>query len=195
MISLIAGLGNVGEKYAGSRHNLGFNVLDIIAEKWKKKRQPGSGDYFYIERIIDTRPVRLIWPTTYMNNSGKAVEQAVKHFQVPTDQILIVCDDFNLPLGKIRIRRGGADGGHNGLASVIYSLETEKIPRLRMGIGPIPEGVDSIDFVLERLSKKECEIIQKTLEKSAEAVLYSLRYRLDKAMSEYNNDNPAPDTA
>jgi len=195
VISLIVGLGNIGDKYSGTRHNLGFDVLNIISSKLKIKQSAGNGEFFYAKKAFRGELKHFIWPTTLMNNSGFAVRQTADLYQIPVNEILVVCDDFNLPLGKIRIRQGGSEGGHNGLASIIYHLETDHFPRLRMGIGPIPENIDPADFVLGKFPENETEIVKKMLGKSAEAVLYSLSNRLQEAMSKYNNCNPAPEEA
>jgi len=194
MVSMIIGLGNIGEKYAGSRHNLGFMVLDRIFEKWHpgdKKRAP---DYEYAEKSIGGRVVRLFWPTTYMNNSGLAVSRALLDFGLELKDILVVVDDYNLPLGKIRVRIKGSDGGHNGLESIINHFETGDFMRLRLGIGPIPENNDTIKFVLGRFFDEELENRNKMLGKAVEAVLYSLNHRPEEVMTKYNS-NPAPDEA
>jgi PTH1 family peptidyl-tRNA hydrolase len=191
-VSLVVGLGNIGQKYAETRHNLGFKVLNIISEQWKVRPRPGPGDFYILDKKVTDRTVRLIWPTTYMNNSGRAVFQAVELYDVPMDEILVVYDDYNLPLGNLRFRPSGSDGGHNGMASIIFHLATENVARLRLGIGPVPDGVDPVDFVLGRFDSGEVEKAEKMLEKSAQAVLYSLNNRLEEAMTIYNI-NPAPD--
>lgn len=191
-ITSVIGLGNIGQKYADTRHNLGFRVLNLISDRWKIRPRPGSGDFYALEKDIDGNKIKLIWPTTYMNNSGRAVSQVIEQYVVPLDEILVVYDDYNLPLGQLRIRSGGSDGGHNGMASIIYHLATEKIARLRLGIGPIPAGVDPVEFVLGTFDADDAEIVEKMLEKSAAAILYSLNNRLEEAMAIYNN-NPAPD--
>jgi len=192
MISTFIGLGNIGDKYSGTRHNLGFEVLNLLSEKLDIKPTAGSGNYYIAEHEIDGDIIRLIWPTTYMNNSGLAVKQILEKFELSPENILVLCDDINLPLGTIRIRTGGSDGGHNGLGSIIYHLETDKFPRLRLGVGPLPEKADQIEFVLGQFADKEQEIVKKMLVKSGEAVVYLIKNRLEKAMSEYNM-NPAPD--
>ncbi|RKX18251.1 MAG: aminoacyl-tRNA hydrolase [Candidatus Zixiibacteriota bacterium] len=194
MISTFIGLGNIGDKYAGTRHNLGSEVLNRLSQKWKIKPSPGSGDFYIAEKDIDGIDIRLIWPTTYMNNSGSAVKQILEKYELTPDSMMILCDDINLPLGKIRIRSGGSDGGHNGLGSIIYHLKTEKFPRLRMGVGPLPENTDQTGFVLGRFAENEIEIMKKMLVKSEEIILYLLKSRLEEAMSVYNI-NPAPDKA
>ena len=191
MISAIIGLGNIGKKYTGTRHNLGFEVINLIARKWEIEPQAGDGDYYYAPKEYDNRIIRLFWPTTYMNNSGVAVKQILDGFGLSPENLLVVYDDINLPLGKLRIRMTGSDGGHNGMSSVIYNLETEGILRLRLGIGTLPEGVDQVDYVLGKFSPDEAEILNKMLEKGAEAVLYLLRNRPEEAMNLYNR-NPAP---
>ena len=194
MISTFIGLGNIGDKYAGTRHNLGFEVLNLLCQKLEIKPKPGSGKFYIAEGQIEGSDIRFIWPTTYMNNSGIAVKQIIDRYELSPENIMVLCDDINLPLGRIRIRAGGSDGGHNGLGSIIYSLETDQFPRLRMGIGPVPEKGDQIEFVLGQFADNEREIVKKMLVKSGEAVLYSVKNRLEKAKSEYNI-NPAPDNA
>ncbi len=191
-ISTFIGLGNIGEKYSKTRHNLGFDVLNLLAPKLNIKPTAGSGNYYIAEYRFDDTDIRLIWPTTYMNNSGLAVKQILEKFDLSPENIIVICDDINLPLGTIRIRTGGSDGGHNGLGSIIYHLETDKFPRLRMGVGPLPEKTDQIEFVLGQFDDKEQENVKKMLVKSGEAVVYLVKNRLEKAMSEYNM-NPAPD--
>ncbi|MCP4705819.1 MAG: aminoacyl-tRNA hydrolase [candidate division Zixibacteria bacterium] len=192
-ISTFIGLGNIGDKYAQTRHNLGFDVLSLLAQKLNIKPSSGKGDYYIAEDEIDGDIIRLIWPTTYMNNSGLAVKQIIDKYELKPEEIMILCDDIHLPLGRIRIRSNGSDGGHNGLGSIIYHLETENFPRLRMGVGPLPEDFDQIEFVLGKFDDNERENVMKMLAKSGEAVLYSLKNRLEKAKSEYNI-NPASDT-
>ncbi len=194
MISLVVGLGNIGEKYKDTRHNIGFDVLNEISQRWKLAPRAGDGDYYLLEKDLAGKTVRLIWPTTFMNNSGLAVKQAAERFGINPDEMLIVCDEYQLPLGTLRFRRGGSDGGHNGLADVIERMETEDIPRLRLGIGPLPPDTDAVSFVLGRFDETERKITQKVLEKGASAVLYSLNNRFEEAMTIYNR-NPAPDDA
>ena len=192
IISTVIGLGNIGHKYAGSRHNLGFEVINRIAAGWDMKPDPGDGEYYVVEKRSVHGPVRLIWPTTYMNNSGRAVARVMEKYAPDPSALLVVFDDLALPLGTLRLRLKGSDGGHNGMASVIYQLGTDEIPRLRLGIGPLPPEADQVSFVLGRFNEKEDEKAQKMLEKAAMAVLYSVEHRLEEAMNLYNY-NPAPD--
>ena len=192
MISLVIGLGNIGEKYAGTRHNLGFEVLDLVVEKLGLRNRKSGPFYYWADKEIDGRIVRFVWPTTYMNNSGVAVSHAMAEFGLSLKEMLVVVDDYNLPLGKLRIRAKGSDGGHNGLESIISHLESRDFSRLRLGIGPIPDNMGTIEFVLGRFLGEEAENKKKMLEKAGEAVLYSLNHRPEEAMTIYNSD-PAPD--
>jgi len=192
MIELVAGLGNIGPKYAETRHNLGFELLEIVADRLKASKMIPAGSFIYASAELKQKTIRLIWPVTYMNNSGLAVTEALERFELSPEQVLVAFDDFNLPMGKIRLRTSGSDGGHNGLESIIYHLQTENIPRLRMGIGPIPPDTDPVEFVLGRFSHEEVEIKKKMLEFAADSVLYSLTHRLEESMSLYNR-TPAPD--
>lgn len=192
MIKLIIGLGNPGSRYAETRHNLGFMLLDKLAEKLKLEKKSGLGDFFVAEKEHNDQKIRYIWPTTYMNRSGLAVIQVMDIYDIKPENMLMIYDDFNIPTGTLRIRLKGSDGGHNGMESVITCLETEDILRLRLGIGPIPDEFESIEYVLSPFVKNEYEKVKKMLEKGGVAVLYLLNNCPEEAMSLYNQ-NPAPD--
>jgi len=192
MIQAIIGLGNIGQKYAGTRHNLGFELLNALSYEWNVKPSPGKGNYFYAQHYIAGRAVTLVWPTTYMNNSGIAVKQVAETPELKPEEILVVYDDLSLPLGKIRIRTVGSSGGHHGIGSVIEYFETEAVPRMRLGMGPLPEGADQVNFVLSNFSEEEKEIADKMIGQAANAVLYSIEHGIEEAMTKYNN-NPAPE--
>ncbi len=193
MLSLIVGLGNPGEKYYNTRHNLGFEVLDLICRLWKIKPKEEISNYCLAEKKIEGEKVRLLWPTTYMNRSGLAVKDALERLKLSPENILVIYDDFELPLGKLRIRSKGSAGFHNGMGSIIESFGTENILRLRIGCGPLPENIDPVDFVLGRFSENERLIVKKSLDIAAEAVVYLLKNRPEEAMTKYNI-NPAPET-
>lgn len=127
-------------------------------------------------------------PLTFMNRSGQAAAALLHRNQIEPSQLLVLVDDFNLPMGRIRIRKSGSDGGHNGLESIIYDLGTDSFPRLRMGIGPLPEGVDVAGFVLNKFHRDEAVQADKMIEDAAEAVSLAIRDRLDEAMNRYNID-------
>ncbi len=187
---LILGLGNIGEEYTGTRHNIGFDVLDLIAsENFIFEKQ---------HRLVKTAVsktgdrVLLGWPQTYMNRSGKAAKYLLEREKIPLSKLLVVVDDFALPIGSLRFRPSGSDGGHNGLASLSEELGTTDYARLRLGIGPLPEGEDVADFVLSRFSRNELEIQKKMVQTAAEAVIFASVHGVQSAMNKYNRIiNPA----
>ena len=192
MIKLIVGLGNPGEKYRYTRHNLGFMVLDEVLNSVKIITKHTQPDYEIAEVSIDRgEKVRLVWPVTFMNLSGRAVWQLLEKYDIEPEHMLVIVDDFYLPLGMLRIRPNGGDGGHNGLLSIIEAVGTENFPRFRLGSGPLPEDEDPADFVLKTFTESEIPPIKKMVAKAAEGVIFSLRNRLELAMSKFNNVNPA----
>ncbi len=190
MISLVLGLGNIGERYAGTRHNVGFRVVEKVRQELKLSFQPPTEAYDWAVQERSERQIILAWPKTYMNHSGLAAHALLQDTDLQPSRMLTVVDDFNLPLGRIRIRQDGSDGGHKGLVSIIEVLETEDFPRLRLGIGPTPDNMDTVDFVLSRFERQEVEPAQKMIDTAAEAVLFVIDHRLEEAMSNYNV-NPA----
>lgn len=187
MISLVIGLGNIGRRYEKTRHNLGFEVLDRVEKELGAGRRTETATCFRSEKRLGERNIILAWPTTYMNLSGLAALNLIEEYQRPLSEMLAVVDDFNLPLGRIRFRRGGSDGGHNGLASLIEELGSGDFPRLRLGIGPAPENESTIDFVLEKFSSKEENTAKKMIAIAAEAVIFAIHNRFEEAMSKYNS--------
>jgi len=195
MFSLVLGLGNIGDKYVGTRHNVGFEVLARVAEELKGRKVRHHDHFVSTQVERGDRTVTLGWPTTYMNRSGSAVLEALEFLDLSPAQMLIVVDDFNLPLGALRFRAGGSDGGHNGLMSIVASLETDRFPRLRLGIGS-PENADSvIDYVLGRFADNELEAARKMVATAAEAVIFAIDHRLQEAMSKYNMSPALPEDA
>jgi PTH1 family peptidyl-tRNA hydrolase len=183
-IRAIVGLGNPGKKYDRTRHNLGFEVVNLL--RGESKFIPGSGDYDYCIASISSLKIVLLKPTTYMNRSGIAVRSFAESESLLPEEILIVADEFNLPLGRIRLRRNGSDGGHNGLSSVIYHLGTQDFPRLRLGVGPVPEGIAAEDFVLERFLEREIDTTVEMIEREVEAVKTWLSEGYQKAAAVFN---------
>lgn len=182
---LIIGLGNIGKQYSSTRHNIGFRVADKLIDSFdliKEGRIP-EADFFC--GSIDSKTVVVAKPSTLMNRSGAAVKKLISHFQLDVRSVLVVVDDFNLPLGKIRLRKNGTHGGHNGLKSIISYVGTE-FPRLRVGIGPLPQNVDVIDFVLGDFSAQEEIEVQKAVEKAAEASMQFTRADIDAVMNRFN---------
>jgi PTH1 family peptidyl-tRNA hydrolase len=186
-MKLIVGLGNPGSRYATTRHNAGFMVIDNLAERWKADLREGKGDYHIADVRAGEERLLLLKPTTFMNNSGLAVREIAQFHKISPRHILVVCDDAALPYGKIRIRRGGSDGGQNGLKSVIYHLNDNEFPRLRVGIAnDMMAKMDLADFVLSRFTEDEKAVLKKIIDVSAEAVQEWVLHGTDKAMNKYN---------
>ncbi len=166
----VVGLGNPGPEYALTRHNLGFMVVDLLAQRWGARWRPGRGDYWEAEG-----EALLVKPTTFMNLSGIAVRQLAERYGLEPEEILVIVDDVNLPFGRLRLRTKGSSGGHRGLESIIFHLGTENFPRLRVGIGPKPEGLSLADFVLSEFTEEERKNLPKVLEAAAQGAELWLR--------------------
>jgi peptidyl-tRNA hydrolase, PTH1 family len=183
---LIVGLGNPGAKYDGTRHNIGFVVVDELARSWQipmpetKKFHGQLG-----EGTIAGRKVRLLKPTTYMNNSGQSIRAVLDWYKLTPGSVLVVYDDMDLPVGRLRLRQSGSAGGQNGMKSTIAHLGTQVFPRLRVGIGSKNE--DAITHVLGSFSPAEKALVQEVVQFSVSAVEMSLRDGVEKAMSLFNN--------
>lgn len=186
-MKLILGLGNPGEPYRDTRHNAGWMVLDRLAEplgiRWKRNwRCPcDSGIVPH-----STAGAVLVRPRTFMNRSGHAAACVLRRWRAETGDLLVVVDDLDLPLGRIRIRSGGGAGGHNGLRSVIGELGTEAFPRLRVGIGPRPDGADVVSYVLAPFEQQEQDRLKPALERAAEAAKTWWQGGMEAAMNEFN---------
>jgi PTH1 family peptidyl-tRNA hydrolase len=186
-IRLIGGLGNPGADYEYTRHNLGFLLVRRLAEKLKLKFVLSSlTNGLTAEGTFEDKTICLLMPLTYMNRSGVAVGQVMTKRKLSSEDVLIVCDDFNLDFGQIRLRGKGSDGGHNGLSSVIEHLGTEQFARLRMGIGRPAGKKDTVDYVLEQFKKKEKECLDRFLDEAVSCCLVWLREGVDAAMGQYN---------
>jgi peptidyl-tRNA hydrolase, PTH1 family len=184
-MKIVVGLGNPGRNYAGTRHNVGFAVLDSLAAG------PGAGRYKSqfqgqtAELLEGGEKLQLLKPETFMNLSGQAVRQAVDFYNLPLTELLVVCDDFNLPLGKLRVRARGTHGGHNGLRDIQNHLRTTEYARLRIGVGaPNPE--EAIDHVLGRFRPSERAAIDDAVALAAQAVLVWASRGVEACMNEYN---------
>ncbi len=185
-VRLLFGLGNPGNRYILTRHNIGFLILDFIANQYKIPFQPGKGDYLFCHASIADTDVVLIKPTTYMNRSGLAVQQACDFFTEGIDQILLIYDDFNLDFGQLRFRKKGSAGGHNGIESVIYHLESDEIKRLRIGIGC--EFTDSVGYVLSQFNEDEKEELPLLMKAAMEGITICVKDGIEKAMNHYNRN-------
>ncbi|MDR0870576.1 MAG: aminoacyl-tRNA hydrolase [Planctomycetaceae bacterium] len=184
---IIAGLGNPGAKYRFTRHNAGYLVLSELASRFPGCNPKAKFHADTVEvRDKSGETVLLLCPTTYMNRSGLSVGEAVSYYKVPPENVLIVCDDLNLPFAKLRFRSEGSSGGQKGLADILQRLGTEKIPRLRLGIGQPPGSMDAADYVLMNFAEKERPDWEAVLKIAADAVEYYLERGITDAMDKYN---------
>lgn len=185
----IVGLGNHGSEYTRTRHNVGFLVVDEFAAVTGVAFRPGKGDYWFAQCSLNNVEVALLKPATFMNNSGMAVQEFLEQQEIPLDNLLVVCDDFQLPLGTIRMRQNGTDGGHNGLSSVIYHLQTDQFARLRCGIASAmmpAEKTKMKDFVLEQFSESELPNVKLMVEQARDACISFIEDGIDRTMNRFN---------
>jgi PTH1 family peptidyl-tRNA hydrolase len=185
MIKLVVGLGNPGSKYEGTRHNIGFELVDRLAEGGSRAIFSSKFEGQSAEIEIDYRRALLLKPQTFMNLSGRSVGQAARFYKLPASDLLVVCDDLSLPVGKLRLRPGGSDGGQKGLRDIAAQLGTEQFPRLRIGIGE-NEGVDAADYVLSRFRSTERNAIEDALILASQAVAVWVTQGIDAAMNRFN---------
>ena len=184
---LIVGLGNVGDKYEGTRHNVGFRVADELAERAGVPVQRLKYRALTGQAEIGGARVLLMKPVTFMNLSGEAVCPAADFYKVPPDHILVLSDDVSLPVGKLRIRRGGSAGGHNGLKNIIQHLGTDQFPRVKVGVGEKPHpDYDMADWVLGKFQGEDRKAIDQAVQRAADAVECLLREGPERAMSRFN---------
>jgi PTH1 family peptidyl-tRNA hydrolase len=185
MMKLVVGLGNPGSKFEGTRHNIGFEVIDRLAEGGAGARFSRKFDGLLAETEIDFRRVLLLKPETFMNLSGRSVAQVLRFYKLDVSDLLVVCDDLSLPLGKLRIRGGGSDGGQKGLRDITAHLGTDAFARLRIGIGE--RGmIDAADFVLSRFRSAERPVIDDALILASQAVAVWVSQGLAPTMNRFN---------
>lgn len=185
-MKLIVGLGNPGRKYAGTRHNIGFDVLTELATRHGADKPKAKFDGELVEARIENEKVLLLWPLTYMNNSGQCVQPTRDFYKVTNEELLVICDDVSLPTGKLRVRAKGSSGGQNGLKDIIRRLGTEEFPRLRIGIGAQPPGWELADYVLSKFDKDEEPIVKVAVQNAADAVSEWIKQGLAACMNKYN---------
>lgn len=183
---LIVGLGNPGGQYEQTRHNLGFMLIDRLAEIGNSQIKREECRALVGRTEIENQIAELVKPQTYMNLSGESISCLLKKQERSVKRIIVVTDDLALPLGKIRLRPKGSDGGHNGLKSIIACLKTQEFIRLRIGIQPEHPISDTKRFVLEKFSKTDLETVEKVLEQSADAVRKVITDGVEKAMAQFN---------
>lgn len=186
----IVGLGNPGERYAATRHNLGFMVVREFVARHRIDDRKGHPLALLHRARFDERELFLLKPRTYMNLSGEAVHWLATTRNLAPAQIMVVLDDFSLPLGRLRVRAGGSAGGHNGLKDINAKLGTTDYPRLRLGIGPVPDGQDPADFVLENFTVAEHDLVATMLSRACDCLEVWLRQGVEAAMSGFNGAPP-----
>lgn len=184
---IIAGLGNPGSQYENTRHNAGFITIDTLAKKMNVKVDRIKYKSLCTTGIISEKKVMLMKPSTFMNNSGQAVVEAMNFFKVPPENVIVIFDDISLNIGKMRIRRKGSDGGHNGIKNIIYLSGSDRFPRIKLGVGHKPEKWDLADWVLSSFSDTEMKLLKETAEKACSAVELIVDGNTDKAMNLYNS--------
>ena len=183
---VIVGLGNPGPEYTGTRHNAGFWCIDALANKHGISLERRNRSAIIGEGIVKDLRVVLVKPRTFVNRSGAAISYLAARYGAPIDKLLIVCDDINLPPGKLRMRRKGSAGGHNGIKSVIEAAGSQEFPRLRIGVGRPPEGTGQIEHVIGPMDSQDREVVDEAVERAAEAIECLLTEGIDEAMSRFN---------
>jgi PTH1 family peptidyl-tRNA hydrolase len=185
-MKLVVGLGNPGRRYQGTRHNVGYWVLAELAKRYgtSPPRDRFRGEV--VEADLAGQSALLLSPTTFMNLSGASVAEAVRFYKVPCGDLLVLCDDLNLPVGKLRLRAGGSSGGQKGLDDIIARLGTEEFPRLRIGIGAAPAGWDWADYVLSKFAPVELPLMEEAVALAADAAAAWARDGLEACMNRYN---------
>ena len=184
---IIAGLGNPGKEYEYSRHNAGFLCLDILCNKYGLKTDRVKYRALTCAALIEGKPCLVMRPQTFMNNSGEAIKAAADFYKIPPEKIIVIYDDISLPTGTLRIRRKGSAGGHNGIKSVIWHLNSDEFPRLKLGVGERTDPDEDLkDHVLGKFLKADLETMRKTMERAVEAIPLILNGNIDGAMSQYN---------
>ena len=188
---IIIGLGNPTAQYEGTRHNVGFDVIDRLAEKYNIAVDTKKHRAYIGKGMIDGQKVILAKPQTYMNLSGESVRELVDYYKAdPEQQLLVIYDDISLDVGQLRIRKKGSAGGHNGIKNIIAHLGTQVFPRIKVGVGEKPKNYDLADYVLGHFSKAEREQMEAGYERAAEAVRFILADEIDAAMNQYNKKQP-----
>ncbi|MCX7614132.1 MAG: aminoacyl-tRNA hydrolase [Clostridiales bacterium] len=184
---IIAGLGNPGSQYSSSRHNIGFLAMDFISDKLNLPLKSLKFKSLYTIGQINGTSVLLLKPQTFMNLSGESIRDASKFYKIPPERVIVVFDDMSLPVGRLRIRRDGSDGGHNGIKSIIYQLSSNQFPRIKIGIGsPNHSDYDTKDWVLGKFSSQELSQLSPSIELALESIIEIVSSGVDSAMNKFN---------
>jgi peptidyl-tRNA hydrolase, PTH1 family len=187
-LAILVGLGNPGAKYKQTRHNIGFDCLDRLHIRLGSPTLQAKFEAQITKGNIGGRDVCLVWPMTFMNLSGRCVSQVARFYKVSPENILVICDDLSLPLGKLRIRKSGSSGGQKGLNDILQSLGTQEVPRLRIGIDPTPENWETADYVLSKFTTHERAVVDEGLKRAEDAIAVWLSSGIDSAMNQFNQN-------
>ena len=188
-MKIIAGLGNPGKEYENTKHNVGFLTIDILAEKYGIKVNKIKFKGLVGEGMIGTEKVMLVKPQTYMNLSGQCIREIVAFYKLDMEDLVVIYDDIDLPMGNLRIRKKGSAGTHNGMRSIIYDLQDDGFPRVRVGIGGERKG-DLANYVISGFSGDDRKLIEEAIVKAADAVTGHVEDGIDRAMVDYNTKKP-----
>lgn len=185
---IVVGLGNPGSEYEPTRHNVGFKVVDELARRFRSHLRAGRGEYLFAVVSVPGKDIVLSKPLTYMNNSGVVVSELLERYKTGLDKLMIVADDFALPLGTIRVRGRGGDGGHNGLSSIIYQLNSNEFARIRCGIRSemMPPRERMAEFVLSSFEPGEMKEVDEMIQRAADAVIEFGELGINQAMNKFN---------
>ncbi|MDB2686505.1 aminoacyl-tRNA hydrolase [Mariniblastus sp.] len=187
-MKIVVGLGNPGQKYKLTRHNVGFDVLTDIAQRYLVGAPKSKFNAEVAEALIKNEKTILISPLTFMNLSGRSVQAAVDFYKVPLEDVLIVCDDINLDVGRLRLKPGGSAGGQNGLKDIIQRLGSDQFPRLRLGVGKVPARWDTADYVLGKFDSNDRPLVDVGIKLAADAIEVWIESGLQTAMNRFNAD-------
>ncbi len=183
---IIAGLGNIGAEYEATRHNAGFVAIDKLADMNRVSINRAKFNSLTADAVISGKRVLLMKPQQYMNRSGESIGEAAAFYKIPAENVIVICDDISFDVGKMRIRRQGSAGGHNGLKDIILHLGSSEFPRVKIGVGILPKGGDLISWVLGKIPQAQREAYYSTAEKAARACEVILTGDIERAMCEYN---------
>lgn len=183
---IIAGLGNPGKEYEGSRHNVGFMTLDTLADRYRIDIREKAHKALIGKGMIEGNKVILVKPQTYMNLSGESIRSVMDYYKTEPSEFIVIYDDISLEPGQIRIRKKGSAGGHNGIKNIIAHLGTQEFPRIRIGVGEKPPRMDLADYVLSRFPKEEKEEMEQAFQDGAAAAVSMMNEGIDTAMNRFN---------
>ena len=183
----IVGLGNPGLKYENTRHNAGFLTIDYLANKYGIDVKKSKFKSLYGQGVISGQKVMLVKPQTYMNNSGEAVREIKNFYKFDMDKLIVIYDDIDIEFGTIRIRKKGSAGTHNGMKSIIYQIQDDKFPRIKIAVGKKPEYMDLANFVLSGFTEKEAEVIREEIKLAADSIETMIKSSIDMSMNKFNS--------